>query len=156
ARKWIRAFAVVVVIVATAHAPVLLLWPHSILLSSEMLPQTEHVICIPSGIGLPVSARKIPLASHAILVLVSVSCRTIPARSRGVGHAVRQLFSTGTESFPALPASSHPVAGPYPYSLVLPSIFSLRAEMPRHCSNTSARSVPARSQCAETFRKPAS
>src|SRR6185369_5738811 len=77
----------------------------------KLLPRTGHVICRPSGIVLVVSARTIALASHAILVSVSVSCRTIPARSCGVIHAVRQLFSTGTESFPALPASSHPVAG---------------------------------------------
>jgi hypothetical protein len=55
----------------------------------------------------------------------------VPHEAQASFTQVGSFVSTGTESFPALPASSHPVVGTYPYSLILPSIFSLRAEMPR-------------------------
>ena len=74
-------------------------------------PRTAHGTCQPSGVDLLVSARTVALASHAIPHSVSVSAGQSPHEARSVVHAVRQLFSTGTESFPALPASSHPVAG---------------------------------------------
>jgi hypothetical protein len=107
-------------------------------------------MCRPSGVVLLVSARNIALASHAILYSVSVSAGQSPHEAAALFTQLGSCFQREPNRFQHCLLRLIRRPGTYLHSLILPSLFSSRAEMPRQRQNISTLTVPAMSRCTET------
>jgi len=87
-------------------------------------PETAHGTCRRSGVVLLVSARKLALASHAILRSVSVSAGQSPHEAAALFTQLGSSFQREPNRFQHCLLRLIRRPGTYLHSRILPSIFS--------------------------------